>query len=122
MDLGQESGRVARADIPRRMFHRLRLADPKTDLFLAGNVVDSLLTYIALQHGTQLTEFNSILYAVMNTIGVGTTLFLKVVLCVGILWILRIAKKENLLIPLAAAFVIVAMVNLAVIRLQGIAV
>jgi hypothetical protein len=41
---------------------------------------------------------------------------------VGILWILRIAKKENLLIPLAAAFVIVAMVNLAVIRLQGIAV
>ena len=82
--------------------------------------MDAVLTYIALQYGTQLTEFNSIIYAIMNAIGVGTTLFLKVVLCVGILWVLRKTKKEKLLVPLSLIFVIVALANLMVIRLSGI--
>ena len=98
----------------------LRLSDPKTDIFLAANVMDAVLTYIALQYGTQLTEFNSIIYAIMNAIGVGTTLFLKVVLCVGILWVLRKTKKEKLLVPLSLIFVIIALTNLMVIRLNGI--
>ena len=82
--------------------------------------MDAVLTYIALQYGTQLTEFNSIIYAIMNAIGVGTTLFLKVVLCVGILWVLRKTKKEELLVPLSLIFVIIALTNLMVIRLNGI--
>jgi len=82
--------------------------------------MDSVLTYIALQYGAQLTEFNSIIYAIMNAIGVGTTLFLKVVLCVGILWVLRKTKKEKLLVPLSLIFVIIALTNLMVIRLNGI--
>ena len=82
--------------------------------------MDAVLTYVALQHGTQLTEFNFIIYAIMNTIGTGTALFLKVVLCIGILWILRKTKKENLLVPVSVAFVIVALTNLMVIRAQGI--
>lgn len=82
--------------------------------------MDAVLTYIALQYGTQLTEFNSIIYAIMNEIGVGTTLFLKVVLCVGILWVLRRTKKEKLLVPLSLIFVIIALTNLMVIRLHGI--
>ena len=98
----------------------LRLSDPKTDVFLAANVMDSVLTYIALQYGAQLTEFNSIIYAIMNAIGVGTTLFLKVVLCVGILWVLRKTKEEKLLVPLSLIFVIIALTNLMVIRLNGI--
>jgi inner membrane protein involved in colicin E2 resistance len=82
--------------------------------------MDAVLTYVAMQYGTQLTEFNSIIYAIMNTIGVGTTLFLKVVLCVGILWGLRKTKKEKLLVPLSLIFVAVALANLIVIRLNGI--
>ena len=82
--------------------------------------MDAILSYMALQQGTQLTEFNSIIYAVMNTIGTGTTLFLKVVLCVGILWVLRKTKKEYLLIPLSFIFVVIALANLVMIRLQGI--
>jgi len=82
--------------------------------------MDSVLTYIALQYGAQLTEFNSIIYAIMNAIGIGTTLFLKVVLCVGILWVLRKTKKEKLLVPLSLIFVIIALTNLMVIRLNGI--
>ena len=82
--------------------------------------MDAVLTYMALQYGTQLTEFNSIIYTIMNAIGVGTTLFLKVVLCVGILWVLRKTKKEKLLVPLSLIFVIIALTNLMVIRLNGI--
>ena len=82
--------------------------------------MDAVLSYMALQQGTQLTEFNSIIYAVMNTIGTGTTLFLKVVLCIGILWVLRKTKKEYLLIPLSLIFMVIALTNLVVIRLQGI--
>ena len=102
------------------MLRRLRLSDYKTDIFLAANVMDSVLTYVALQHGTQLTEFNSIIYAIMNTIGNGTALFLKVVLCIGILWLLRKMKKENLLVPLSAILIVIALTNLVVIRAQGI--
>ncbi|MFC2032675.1 DUF5658 family protein [Chloroflexota bacterium] len=104
----------------RHILRRLRLSDPKADVFLAANVMDAVFTYIALQHETQLTEFNSIIYAIMNMIGTGTTLFLKVVLCVGILWILRKTKKEKLLVPLSLILVVVAMANLMVIRLNGI--
>ena len=82
--------------------------------------MDAVLTYVALQHGTQLTEFNSIMNGLMNTIGTGTTLFLKMVLCVGILWILRKTKKERLLVPLSVVFVVVALTNFMVIRTQGI--
>ena len=99
---------------------RLRLADYKTDIFLTANVMDAVFTYVALQQGTQLTEFNSILYLIMNTIGTGATLFLKVVLCVVILWLLRRTKKEKLLVPLAAIFVVVALTNLTVARLHGV--
>lgn len=101
-------------------FRRLRLTDYKTDIFLAANVMDATITYLALQQGTQLTEFNSILYLIMNTIGTGATLFLKVVLCVVILWLLRRIKKEKLLVPLAAIFVVVALANLTVARLHGV--
>ena len=82
--------------------------------------MDAVLTYIALQQGTQLTEFNSIIYIIMNAIGTGTALFLKVVLCIGILWILRKTKRENLLVPLSVVLVIVALTNLMVMRAQGI--
>ena len=120
MELREQSTTIERADGTRSLVSRMRLSDPKTDIFLAANVMDAALTYIALQQGTQLTEFNSILNATMNTIGTGSTLFLKVVLCIGILWVLRRTKKEKLLIPLSAVLVLVALANLMVIRAQGI--
>ena len=101
------------------MFKQIRLTDLKTDLFLAANVMDALLTYFALQEGDEVSEFNGIISGIMDTIGTGTTLFLKVILCIGILWILRKTKKEHLLVPLSAIFVIVALSNLMVIRMQG---
>ncbi len=82
--------------------------------------MDAVLTYVALEYGAELTEFNSILYTVMNKIGIGTALFLKVVLCVIILWTLRKTKKERLLVPLAVVFVAVALSNLIVARAHGI--
>ena len=120
MELTRESSRIAQSGNTRRILRQLRLADPKADIFLAANVMDAVLTYIALQHGTQLTEFNSIIYTIMNTIGTGTAMFLKVVLCVGILWVLRKTKRENLLVPLSAVLVVVALTNLMVIRAHGI--
>lgn len=104
----------------RHILSRLRLSDPKADIFLAANVMDAVLTYVALQYGTELTEFNSVIYAIMNTIGTGTALFLKVVLCIGILWLLRKTKKESLLVPLSVILVVVALANLMVIRLHGV--
>ena len=98
---------------------RLRLCDPKTDIFLAANVVDAMLTYVALRYGTQLTELNSIIYALMEAVGIGTALFLKVVLCVAILWILRKTKREGLLVPVSMVFTLVALTNLMVIRAHG---
>ncbi len=82
--------------------------------------MDAALTSIALQYGTELTEFNSIIYAIMNTVGIGTAMFFKVVLCVGILWLLRRFKKEKLLVPLSIVLVLVAVGNLMVIRLHGV--
>ena len=120
MEFTQARNRIARNGVALRILRRLRLADYKTDIFLSANVMDAVITYVALQHGTQLTEFNSILYGIMDTIGTGTTLFLKVVLCVLILWILRKTKKEKLLVPLAAFLVVVALTNLMVARLHGI--
>ena len=120
MELSEKSSRIAQKGNIHAILGRLRLCDPKTDIFLAANVMDAVLTYVALQHGTLLTEFNSIIYAIMNTIGTGTALFLKVVLCIGILWILRKTKRENLLVPLSIAFVVVALANLMIIRAQGI--
>ena len=120
MELSQKSNITDQKVNTHRILGRLRLSDYKTDIFLAANVMDAVLTYVALQHGTQLTEFNSIIYAIINTIGIGTTLFLKVVLCVGILWILRKTKKEKLLVPLSVVFVVVALSNLMMIRAQGI--
>ena len=120
MELSQETSRIIQKGRTWGVLRRLRLADPKTDIFLAANVLDATLTYIALQHGAQLTEFNSIIYAVMNTIGTGPTLFLKVVLCVIVLWILRKTGKGKILIPLAIILVLVALTNLLVIRLHGI--
>jgi len=120
MELTRESSRIAQSGNTHRILRRLRLTDPKADIFLAANVMDAVLTYVALQHGTQLTEFNSIIYTIMNTIGTGTALFLKVVLCVGILWVLRKTKRENLLVPLAAILIVVALINLMVIRAHGI--
>ena len=113
MEVGQRHG-------IHHILRSLRLSDPKTDIFLAANVMDAVLTYIALQHGTELTEFNSIMYAVMNAVGTGAALFMKVVLCIGIVWLLRKTKKENLLVPLSALFVLVALTNLMVIRAHGI--
>lgn len=101
------------------MFKQIRLTDLKTDIFLAANVMDAALTYFALQEGEEVSEFNGIMSTIMDTIGTGTTLFLKVALCIGILWILRKTDKEHLLIPLSAIFVLVALSNLMVIRLQG---
>ena len=82
--------------------------------------MDAVLTYLALQQGAELTEFNSIINGIMNTIGIGTTLFLKVALCVGLLWILRKTKREKLLIPLSAIFIVIALSNLFVARAHGI--
>ena len=120
MESSQKNNRIAQKRNRHSILGRLRLSDPKTDIFLAANVMDSVLTHVALQHGTQLTEFNSIIYAIMNTIGTGITLLLKIVLCIGILWILRKTKRENLLVPLSAILAVVALTNLMVIRLQGI--
>ncbi len=102
------------------MLRRIRLSDYKTDIFLTANVMDAVFTYLALQQGTQLAEFNSIIYAVMDTVGTGTALFLKVVLCIGILWLLRKTKKENLLVPLSAILFVVAFTNLMVVQAHGI--
>jgi len=122
MELREETSEISQKSnsysIP--IIKRIKLSDLKTDAFLAGNVLDAVLTYIALQEGPQVTEFNSVLYTVMNTIGVGPTMFLKVALCVGILWTLRRTGKEQLLLPLALIFVLIALVNLLVIRSQGI--
>ena len=101
------------------MLRRIRLSDYKTDIFLAANVMDSILTYVALQHGPQLTEFNSVLYGIMNTVGTGTALFLKVVLCIVIIWVLRITNKESLLVPLSIILLAIAVTNLIVIRAHG---
>ena len=98
----------------------LRLSDPKTDIYLAANVVDAVVTYVALQEGPQLTEFNSIVYAIMNLIGTGPTLFLKVLLCIAILWILRKTKREKLLVVISAIIAVIALSNLFVARLNGI--
>ncbi|MEE8472689.1 MAG: DUF5658 family protein [Dehalococcoidia bacterium] len=102
------------------MLARARFSDPKTDIYLAANVVDAVVTYMALQSGSQLTEFNSIIYASMNTIGIGLTLFLKVVLCIGVLWLLRRSKKEKLLVPIAVVLGVIALANLTLARLHGI--
>ena len=99
---------------------RMQLLDLKTDIFLSANVLDALLTYFALQEGSQVTEMNGILSTVMDTIGTGTTLFLKIVLCVAILWILKKTKRDYLLVPLSVILVLVAISNLVIIRLQGI--
>lgn len=120
MELSQEGDIVVRQSKALRILKSLRLCDPKADIFLAANVMDSVLTYVALQHGTQLTEFNSVIYAIMSIIGTGTALFLKIVICIGILWILRKFKKENLLVPLSIVLVLVALANLMVIRAHGI--
>lgn len=120
MEVSQTTNGIVQRGILYHILKRLRLADPKTDIFLAANVMDAVFTYVALQHGTLLTEFNSIIYAIMNTIGTGTTLFLKIVLCLGILWILRKTKREKLLVPLSVVIVLVALTNLMVIRAQGI--
>lgn len=120
MELSQQSGRITQKVGVPRILRQLRLSDPKADIFLAANVMDAVLTYMALQYGAELTEFNSVIYAIMNTIGTGTALFLKVVLCVGILWVLRKTKKENLLVPLSIILVVVALSNLMVIRLHGV--
>ena len=120
MELTQKrSGTILKVNT-HRILGRLRLSDYKTDIFLAANIMDSVFTYIALEQGAQLTEFNSILYAIMNTIGTGTALFLKVVLCIGILWILRKTKREYLLVPLAVVFLGVAISNLIMLRVSGI--
>lgn len=110
IDLTPEPGRL------RTLVGRMQLADPKTDLFLGANALDAVLTYLALAPGgsTDLMEFNSILYALMTTFGVGYALLFKVVLCVGILWFLRKIKKEKLLVPLSAVFIVIALVNLIV--------
>ena len=102
------------------MLRRVRLLDIKTDIFLAANIMDATLTYVALQHRTQLTEFNPIISGLTDTIGTGTVMFLKVIPCIGILWMLRKTKKENLLVPLSVVLVVVALANLLVIRAQGI--
>lgn len=120
MESIEKSDRIAPKVNTHRILGRLRLSDPKTDLFLGANVMDAVLTYVALQYGAELTEFNSILYAVMNKIGIGTALFLKVVLCVLILWTLRKTKREKLLVPLSVVFVVVALSNLMVARAHGI--
>ncbi len=101
-----------------RVLPRLKLSDPKTDLFLGANAMDAMLTYISLQHG--FWEFNSILRVAMGAIGVGPTLLLKVAFCVGALWILRRTNKEYLLVPVSAALIIVALSNLTLMRLNGI--
>ena len=121
MEMSQKSTPVEQRDHDaRHILRRIRLTDPKTDIFLAANVMDAVLTYLALQHGEELTEFNSIINGVMNTIGIGTTLFLKVALCVGLLWMLRKTKREKLLIPLSAIFIVIALSNLFVARAHGI--
>lgn len=120
MELSQQSSRIAPPAGIRRIMGRLRLTDPKADIFLGANVMDAALTSIALQYGTELTEFNSIIYTIMNTVGIGTAMFFKVVLCVGILWLLRRFKKEKLLVPLSIVLVLVALGNLMVIRLHGV--
>ena len=120
MEMSQKSTPVEQRDDTRHILRRIRLTDPKTDVFLAANVMDAVLTYLALQQGAELTEFNSIINGIMNTIGIGTTLFLKVALCVGLLWILRKTKREKLLIPLSAIFIVIALSNLFVARAHGI--
>jgi uncharacterized membrane protein len=120
MESSQKSNEMAQQRGRLRILSHIRFSDPKTDIFLAANVVDAVVTYVALQHGPQLTEFNSIIYAIMNTIGTGLTLFLKVVLCIGVLWILRKTKKEQLLVPIAAILALIAFSNLMLARLHGI--
>lgn len=120
MELGQRDNKLAEEPIKPHLVRRLRLCDLKTDIFLAANVMDAAITYLALQQGRTVTEFNSILSGIMDTIGIGPTLLLKVVLCVAILWGLRKTKRERLLVPLSAIFAAVAISNLVVARAFGI--
>ena len=120
MELSQQGNRITPTFNIHHILRKLRFSDYKTDIFLAANVMDAVFTYIALQEGAQLTEFNSIIYSVMDTLGTGTALFLKVVLCILITWVLRKTKKENLLIPLSIIILGVALTNLVVIRTHGI--
>jgi len=121
MELTHKRAKIALASKKPSLVGRLRLCDLKTDIFLAANVMDAVITYLALQHGSNVTEFNSILSGIMDTIGIGPTLILKVILCIGILWVLRKTKKEKILVPLSAIFAAVAISNLMVARANGIA-
>ena len=112
--------RIGLPGYTRQILRRIDFSDPKTDIFLAANVLDAFITYMALQYGTKLTELNSIVYAVIEIIGTGPALFLKVVLCVTVLWILRKTKKEKLLVPLSAILVVIALSNLIWARFSGI--
>ncbi len=120
MDLTQNLSRSNQATGAPNILTRLRLTDLKTDLFLAANVVDALITYLALRQETGITEFNTILHSMMDTIGLGNTLILKVVLCVAVLWLLRKTNREHLLVPLSAIFVLVAISNLIVASACGV--
>ena len=120
MELGRRRNGIAPESTGPHLVGRWRLCDLKTDIFLAANVMDAVITYLALRQGRDVTEFNSILSGIMDTIGIGPTLLLKVVLCVGILWLLRKTKKERLLVPLSIVLAAVAISNLVVARAQGI--
>jgi len=120
MELGRRRNGIAPESTGTHLVGRLRLCDLKTDIFLAANVMDAVITYLALRQGRDVTEFNSILSGIMDTIGVGPTLLLKVILCVGVLWLLRKTKKEKLLVPLSMVFAAVAISNLVVARAHGI--
>lgn len=122
MDLSRDNNENPKTGKFPSLLKRIRLSDLATDAFLAGNVLDASLTYIALKDGSKVTEFNSILYTVINEIGLGPTMFLKVVLCIITIWILRKIHKEHLLMPLALVFILIALVNLLVVRSQGISI
>ncbi|MDD5093208.1 MAG: DUF5658 family protein [Dehalococcoidia bacterium] len=98
----------------------LMLSDLKADIFLAANLLDAVLTYLALTQDALLVEFNSILCFSIDKIGIEPTLFLKIVMAMCVLWALRWKRRERLLLPLAVVLSVVVVANLMVMRAHGI--
>ncbi|MDD5094399.1 MAG: DUF5658 family protein [Dehalococcoidia bacterium] len=98
----------------------LMFCDLKADIFLAANLLDAVLTYLALTQDALLIEFNSILGFSIDRIGIEPTLFLKIVSAICVLWVLRWKRRERLLVPVAIMLSVVVVANLMVMRAHGI--
>jgi len=97
----------------------LNMYDHKTIIFLGANMLDCIITYLALQQGTQFRELNAIIHALMNLVGTGYALLCKMIFCIIILWILRKINKEKLIMPLSVMLIFVSLFNSTMLSVYG---